>query len=115
MLRLNSHTTIYDQLKSQRNTDVKFICSDGEICAHLVMLAANCKWFEANNVSSIALLEFSMKNVLEFLELVYTGSKYVDDYRPIKKLVDFFQCSIAEKNTKEDNNVVSEFSSAAIS
>lgn len=107
MLQLTSHTTIYDQLKSQRNTDVKFICSDGQICAHLVMLAANCKWFQDNEVSSIALLEFTIKTVFEFLELVYIGSKHVEDNIPIKKLVDLFQCSIQEKEVNTVNNVVS--------
>lgn len=106
--QLESYTTMYDLFKNQQLTDVKFLCSNGEIGAHLLVLKANSKWFQDNNnLSVIVLLEYSKLIVTNFLTLLYVGSGSFSDNESLQKLLDLFQCTCVIKDLSRINNEVS--------
>lgn len=108
-LNLTPFTTIYECFKQQLYTDVRFICHDGEIGAHLIVLKANCKWFRRNgNKLSVFLVNYVKKDVSDFLTLLYVGETTCEDIAMIKQLLDLFHCTWEEKQQKESSVMVSQ-------
>lgn len=101
-LGMTSHTSMYESFKKQLFTDFSFICSDGEIGAHVLILKANCKWFQKNkHISSMGLPGYTKKVVSDFLTLLYVGEGTGKDPHSMQKLLDMFQCS---SELKEQEN-----------
>lgn len=108
-IHLAPFITIYECFKQQLYTDVRFICHDGEISAHLIVLKANCKWFRRNqNEFSVFLANYTKKDVSDFLALLYMGETTCEDTAMIKQLLDLFQCTWEEKQQNNSPVVVSQ-------
>lgn len=103
---VNLNTTIYDLFKKQQSTDVKFICSNGEIGAHSIVLSANSTLFQNVNISVVAMMEYPKHAVLEFLTLLYKGSGDFNE-SSLKEMLNNFQCSYELNEIKEISNEVS--------
>lgn len=113
LFNLTPAFTMFDLLKKQDLTDIKFLCEDGEMQAHLIVLASHSKWFRQNFNKSmcVALVEFQRKDLETFLELMYTGEGHCDKPEPLEKLLRIFQIKYRKNNVCNGNSDVSNLKS----